>query len=70
MNATQRSDYRAITAEVQRLAEALSAGSAYRLARTQLPFDITSQGTLTGDIGATDRGESPRFTVVLSRPLK
>jgi hypothetical protein len=70
VNATQRSDYRAITAEVQRLAQALSADSAYQLARTQLPFDITSQGTLTGDIGATDRGESPRFTVVLSRPLK
>ncbi len=70
VNATQRSDYRAITAEVQRFAEALSAGSPYTLVRTQLPFDITSQGTLTGDIGATDRGESPRFTVVLSRPLK
>ena len=70
VNTTQRSDYRAITAEVQRFAQALSAGSPYRLERTRLPFDITSQGTLTGDIGAMDRGESPRFTVVLARPLK
>jgi hypothetical protein len=70
VNTTQRSDYRAITAEVQRFAQALSADSPYKLERTRLPFDITSQGTLTGDIGAMDRGESPRFTVVLARPLK
>ena len=70
VSAAQRSDYRAITAEVQKFARALSSGSPYRLARTRLPFDITSQGTLAGDIGATDRGEAPRFTVVLRRPLR
>jgi len=70
VNATQRSDYRGITAQVQRLAEALSAGSSYRVLRTQLPFDITSQGTLTGDIGATDAGEAPRFSILLARSLK
>jgi hypothetical protein len=70
VNATQRSDYRGITAQVQRLAAALSAGSSYRVLRTQLPFDITSQGTLTGDIGATEAGEAPRFTIVLVRTLK
>jgi len=70
VNAAQRSDYRAITAEVQNFARALSSDSPYRLTRTRLPFDITSQGTLAGDIGATDRGEAPRFTVVLGRPLQ
>jgi len=67
---TQGSDYRAITAEVQRFSQALSNGSPYQVANMQLPFDITSQGTLTGDIGSTARNEAPRFTIVLSRPLK
>ncbi|MGA8006884.1 MAG: hypothetical protein WCA17_12360 [Burkholderiales bacterium] len=67
---TRGSDYRAITAEVQRFAQALSSGSPYQVANMQLPFDITSQGTLTGDIGSTARSEAPRFTIVLSRALK
>jgi hypothetical protein len=69
VNATQRNDYRGITAQVQRFAAAL-ASEGYTLARTQLPFDVTSEGTLTGDIGAaSDSGEAPRFTVVLARRL-
>ena len=69
VNATQRNDYRAITAQVQEFAAALGM-SGYRLLRTQLPFDITSEGTLTGDIAATrDSGEAPRFTVTLMRSL-
>ena len=69
VNATKRSDYRAITAQVQRFAEALASGG-YELARTQLPFDITSEGTLTGDIvGSADSGEAPRFTITLTRSL-
>jgi hypothetical protein len=69
VNATQRDDYRGITAQVQRFAGALGA-SGYELLRTQLPFDITPEGTLTGDIGgSTDSGEAPRFTVVVMRKL-
>jgi hypothetical protein len=68
VNATQRDDYRGITAQVQRFAAAL-ASSGYELARTQLPFDITSEGTLTGDIGSGDPGEAPRFTIILVRRL-
>jgi hypothetical protein len=68
VNATQRSDYRAITAQVQRFAAALG-DAGYEVARTQLPFDITSEGTLTGDIvDARDTSnEAPRFTVSLLR---
>jgi hypothetical protein len=69
VNATQRGDYRGITAQVQRFAGALAV-SGYGLARTQLPFDITSEGTLTGDIGeAAQSSEAPRFTIVLVRRL-
>jgi hypothetical protein len=68
VNATQRNDYRAITAQVQAFAAAL-VGEGYQLVRTQLPFDVTSEGVLSGDIGAADTGEAPRFTVVLGRKL-
>jgi hypothetical protein len=67
--ATERSDYRGITASVRSFANALGSGG-FQLARTELPFDITSEGTLTGDIGdRSDNGEAPRFTVVIVRPL-
>jgi hypothetical protein len=69
VNATQRNDYRAITGQVQRFAAAL-AGSGYQLLRTQLPFDVTSEGTLSGDIGTgPDTGEAPRFTITIARRL-
>jgi len=70
VGAMRRSDYRAITAEVQRFANALRADPAVRVVRTQLPFDVTSEGTLSGDIGtAAETGEAPRFTIVLARNL-
>jgi hypothetical protein len=70
VSAARRSDYRAITAEVQDFANALRADPAYRVLRTQLPFDVTSEGTLSGDIGtASETGEAPRFTIVIARNL-
>jgi hypothetical protein len=69
VNATQRNDYRGITAQVQNFANAL-VGEGYQLVRTQLPFDVTSEGTLSGDIGAaTDSNEAPRFTITIARRL-
>jgi hypothetical protein len=71
VGAMRRSDYRAITAEVQRFASALRTDPAYRVVRTQLPFDVTSEGTLSGDIGtAAETGEAPRFTIVLARNVQ
>ncbi len=69
VQATQRNDYRGITAQVQRFAGAL-VGEGFELVRTQLPFDITSEGVLTGDIGgAAESTEAPRFTVTIARRL-
>jgi hypothetical protein len=68
VNATQRNDYRGITAQVQAFASSLAA-SGYTLVRTQMPFDVSSEGTLTGDIGGADSSEAPRFTIVLARKL-
>ena len=70
VNATLRSDYRAITGQVQKFAEALRADPAWRILRTQLPFDVTSEGTLSGDIGAGEGTEAPRFSITVGRPLK
>src|SRR4051812_16915705 len=63
VNSTQRSDYRAITAQVQSFADALQSDRSYEVIRTVLPFDTTSAGTLSGDIGSSESGDTPRFTV-------
>ena len=67
VNSTQRSDYRAITAQVQSFADALQVDRSYEVVRTQLPFDTTSAGTLSGDIGSSESGDTPRFTVIVVR---
>jgi hypothetical protein len=36
---------------------------------TELPFDIGSQKTLSGDVGVEQRTEEPRFKVVVARRL-
>ena len=70
VNATKRSDYRAITGQVQRFAEAMRSDPSWRILRTQLPFDVTSEGTLSGDIGSAEQAEAPKFTIAIGRPLK
>jgi hypothetical protein len=69
VNATRRSDYRGITGQVQQFAEAMRSDPAWRILRTQLPFDVTPDGTLSGDIGSTEGNEAPRFTVTIGRSL-
>ena len=67
VNTLQREDFRGITSQVQKFAGALGV-SGYEVVSTRLPFDITSEGTLTGDISGSS-SEAPRFTIVLSRGL-
>jgi hypothetical protein len=69
VNATRRSDYRAITGQVQQFAEGLRSDRSWRVLRTVLPFDVTSEGTLSGDIGLTEGGEAPRFTISVGKAL-
>jgi hypothetical protein len=66
----KRSEYRAITAEVQSFAQALRSDPAWTVLRTVLPFDVTPDGTLSGDIGSLEGTEAPRFTVVVGKPIK
>ena len=69
VSAMQRSDYRAITAKVQRFADALRADTSYEVLRTQLPFDVSPGGTLSGDIGSGDDSDTPRFTITVTRRI-
>ena len=58
-----------VVAQVRQLATAL-VGADFELVRTELPFDVTSEGTLSGDIGSRpESSEAPRFTIVLARRL-
>ncbi len=70
VNATRRSDYRAITGQVRQFAEALRGDPAWRILRTVLPFDFTSEGTLSSDIGLAEGAEAPKFTITVGRALK
>jgi hypothetical protein len=70
VNATRRSDYRAITGQVEQFAEALRADPAWRILRTKLPFDITPDSTLSGDIGTGESTEAPKFSVTVGRALR
>ncbi len=68
VNASDQSDYRSITQQVQRFASALDADPGWQVVNTRLPFDVTPQGTLSGDIGAAaEREPAPRFTIVVAR---
>lgn len=69
VNATQRSDYRGITAQVQRFADALRTDRVWQIVRIRLPFDTTSDGTLSGDIGQSEGRETPRFEIALARRI-
>jgi hypothetical protein len=66
----KRSDYRAITEEVQRFERALAAESGWRALGRQLPFDVTSEGTLSGEIGTSESADAPKFTLLIGRPLR
>ena len=70
VNATKRSDYRAITGQVQQFAEALRSDPAWRILRTQLPFDVTPDSTLSGDIGSGEGTEAPKFSVTVGRAVR
>jgi hypothetical protein len=70
VNATRRSDYRAITGQVQQFAEALRTDPSWRILRTQLPFDVTPDSTLSGDIGSGEGTEAPKFSVTVGRALR
>jgi len=67
INIAQSSDYRAITLIVDQFVEDLRAQPGVTVVSRRLPFDITAEKSLSGDIGAQRTAEVPRFTVVINR---
>jgi hypothetical protein len=63
----QASDFRAVTALVNQFTEALRRRPGTEVIRTQLPFDINAEKSLSGDIGAARHEEVPQFSVVVSK---
>lgn len=63
----QASDYRAVTALINQFADALRRKPGTEVIRTQLPFDINAEKSISGDIGAARREEVPQFSVVISK---
>lgn len=67
VNAAQASDFRNITLLVNQFVAALRARPGVEVTSTQLPFDLTAEKSIAGDIGAARETEVPRFTVVFNR---
>ena len=68
VNATQRSDYRAITELVQSFSTLLTGDPAWRLVSVRLPFDVSPEGVLSGGTGAgADSADVPRFAISIAR---
>ncbi len=63
----QASDYRAVTALINQFADTLRRKPGTEVIRTQLPFDINAEKSISGDIGATRQEEVPHFSVVISK---
>jgi hypothetical protein len=67
INHGQSSDYRAITQIVDQFVDALRKQPGIEVVSRRLPFDITAERSLSGDIGVQRAAEVPRFTIVLSK---
>ena len=67
INIAQTSDYRAITLIVDQFVADLRTQPGINVVSRRLPFDITAEKSLSGDIGTQRAAEVPRFTVVISK---
>ncbi len=66
---TRANDYRLTMQIVNEFLDELRKQPGIEVVSTELPFDIGSQKTLSGDVGVEQRTEEPRFKVVLSRRI-
>ncbi len=69
IRAVNVSDYRAIDLAVGQFVEALRARPGIEVATTRMPFELSAERALSGDIGTERQSEVPRFSVVVSRKL-
>lgn len=69
INVPQASDYRGISLIVSQFVEGLRQRPGITVVSTRLPFDITAEQSLSGDIGVERTTDVPRFTIVLTKAL-
>ncbi len=67
--ATRANDYRNTMQIVNEFIDELRKQPGIEIVSTELPFDIGSQKSLTGDVGVEQRSEEPRFKVVVARRM-
>lgn len=67
VNVAQASDFRNITRLVNQFTDALRARPGVEVTGTQLPFDLTAEKSISGDIGAAREAQIPRFTITFNR---
>ena len=67
VNATQRSDYRAVTEQVQRFSALLTGDPAWRIVSMRLPFDVSPGGVLSGGTGVGANTSDARFAISIAR---
>jgi hypothetical protein len=66
---TRQNEYRQTMQVVNEFLDQLRKQPGIEVISTELPFDIGSQKTLSGDVGVEQRSEEPRFKVVLARRI-
>lgn len=69
INVAQASDYRNITDTVNRFVDGLRERKGVQVVATRLPFDITAETSLQGDIGTERKTAAPQFSVVVARRI-
>ncbi|MBI4291487.1 MAG: hypothetical protein HY661_08420 [Betaproteobacteria bacterium] len=69
IQAVNVSDYRAINLLVGQFVDALRARPGIEVATTRMPFELSAERALSGDIGTERKSEVPRFSVVVTRRL-
>jgi len=65
----QASDYRAISQIVDAFIDDLRTKSGLEVVSTRLPFDITAEKSISGEIGEARSTEVPQFTIVVAKRL-
>jgi hypothetical protein len=63
----QASDYRNISTLVDQFVQALRARPGIDVLEVKLPFDITAEKSISGDIGTERAAEIPRFSVTVTK---
>jgi hypothetical protein len=66
---TRIDDYRGTMAVVNEFLDSLRKQPGLEVVRTDLPFELGTQKSLTGDVGAVQKSEEPLIKVMVARKV-